>query len=129
MCRWLAYSGGPIFLDEALIKPQHSLIDQSLHSHSGATTTNGDGFGVDAQGQTVADHGQIVSRRKGNGGHFFFRELSGLGGLVGTAGLEKQADGHKHSTQLYQRYSFHRHLHSQNKGRLPSSVQNPRCDR
>jgi glutamine amidotransferase len=46
MCRWLAYSGGPIFLDEALIKPEHSLIDQSLHSHSGATTTNGDGFGV-----------------------------------------------------------------------------------
>jgi glutamine amidotransferase len=46
MCRWLAYSGGPIFLDEAIIKPQHSLIDQSLHAHSGATTTNGDGFGV-----------------------------------------------------------------------------------
>jgi glutamine amidotransferase len=46
MCRWLAYSGGPIFLDEALIEPEHSLIDQSLQSHSGATTTNGDGFGI-----------------------------------------------------------------------------------
>ena len=46
MCRWLAYSGGSIFLDEALVKPEHSLIDQSLRSHSGATTTNGDGFGV-----------------------------------------------------------------------------------
>ena len=46
MCRWLAYSGGPIFLDEVIIKSEHSLIDQSLHSHSGATTTNGDGFGL-----------------------------------------------------------------------------------
>jgi glutamine amidotransferase len=46
MCRWLAYSGGPIFLEEAIINPDHSLIDQSLNAHSAATTTNGDGFGV-----------------------------------------------------------------------------------
>jgi glutamine amidotransferase len=46
MCRWLAYSGSPILLDELLYKPPHSLIDQSLHSQLGATTTNGDGFGV-----------------------------------------------------------------------------------
>ncbi|HEU4422676.1 MAG TPA: class II glutamine amidotransferase, partial [Pilimelia sp.] len=46
MCRWLAYSGTPILLEELLYKPQHSLIDQSLHSRMGATTTNGDGFGV-----------------------------------------------------------------------------------
>ena len=46
MCRWLAYSGGPIFLEEAIIKPKHSLIEQSIHAHSGATTTNGDGFGI-----------------------------------------------------------------------------------
>ena len=29
MCRWLAYSGSPILLEELLYKPQHSLIDQS----------------------------------------------------------------------------------------------------
>src|SRR5436305_2776467 len=28
MCRWLAYSGSPIALEELLYKPQHSLIDQ-----------------------------------------------------------------------------------------------------
>ena len=46
MCRWLAYSGSPVSLDELLFKPAHSLIDQSLHSQLGATTTNGDGFGL-----------------------------------------------------------------------------------
>jgi predicted glutamine amidotransferase len=46
MCRWLAYSGSPILIEELLYKPEHSLIDQSLHSRMGAETTNGDGFGV-----------------------------------------------------------------------------------
>jgi predicted glutamine amidotransferase len=46
MCRWLAYSGSPIPLEELLVKRDRSLIDQSLHSRLGATTTNGDGFGV-----------------------------------------------------------------------------------
>ena len=46
MCRWLAYYGSPVLLDDLLIKPEHSLIDQSLHSHLGATVTNGDGFGI-----------------------------------------------------------------------------------
>jgi predicted glutamine amidotransferase len=46
VCRWLAYSGSPIPLEELLYKPVHSLIDQSLHSKLGAETTNGDGFGV-----------------------------------------------------------------------------------
>ena len=46
MCRWLAYSGTPILLEELIYKPAHSLIDQSLHSRLGAETTNGDGFGI-----------------------------------------------------------------------------------
>jgi predicted glutamine amidotransferase len=46
VCRWLAYSGSPIKLEELLVKRDRSLIDQSLHSRLGATTTNGDGFGV-----------------------------------------------------------------------------------
>ena len=46
MCRWLAYSGSPILLEELLYKPKHSLIDQSLHARLGVETTNGDGFGV-----------------------------------------------------------------------------------
>ena len=46
MCRWLAYSGSPIRLEDLLVKRDSSLIDQSLHARQGATTTNGDGFGV-----------------------------------------------------------------------------------
>jgi predicted glutamine amidotransferase len=46
MCRWLAYSGTPILLEELLYRPEHSLIAQSLHSRMGVETTNGDGFGV-----------------------------------------------------------------------------------
>ena len=46
MCRWLAYSGSPILLEELLLKPEYSLIDQSLHARLGVETTNGDGFGV-----------------------------------------------------------------------------------
>jgi predicted glutamine amidotransferase len=46
VCRWLAYSGSPVLLEELLFKPKYSLIDQSLHSRLGATTTNGDGFGI-----------------------------------------------------------------------------------
>jgi glutamine amidotransferase len=46
VCRWLAYSGSPILLEELLYKPVHSLIDQSRHARLGVETFNGDGFGV-----------------------------------------------------------------------------------
>ena len=46
MCRWLAYSGGPIALSELIIDTQYSIIDQSLAARSSVQTTNGDGFGV-----------------------------------------------------------------------------------
>lgn len=46
MCRWLAYSGSPILLEELLYKPKNSLIDQSMNSKSAETPTNADGFGV-----------------------------------------------------------------------------------
>lgn len=42
----MAYSGDPILVEDLLFRPVHSLIDQSLHSRMGATTTNGDGFGI-----------------------------------------------------------------------------------
>ena len=61
MCRWMAYSGSPVLLDELLYKPRHSLIDQSLHSTMGAETTNGDGFGVGwyGVGETPATYHSI----------------------------------------------------------------------
>jgi predicted glutamine amidotransferase len=46
MCRWLAYSGGPLSLEDLLFRPENSLVMQSKHSKLGATTVNGDGFGV-----------------------------------------------------------------------------------
>jgi predicted glutamine amidotransferase len=46
MCRWLAYSGSPVLLEELLYGRESSLIVQSLHSRLGAEETNGDGFGL-----------------------------------------------------------------------------------
>ncbi len=46
MCRWMAYSGKPILIEDLTFKARHSLIDQSLSSKSAETPTNGDGFGV-----------------------------------------------------------------------------------
>lgn len=51
MCRWLAYSGASIYLEDLLIRPEHSLIDQSLAARAGEVTTNGDGFGIGWYGE------------------------------------------------------------------------------
>ena len=64
MCRWLAYSGTPVLIEELLYKGQYSLIDQSLHSRMGAEATNGDGFGVGWYG--VGDEaGRLPQHRAG----------------------------------------------------------------
>lgn len=47
----MAYTGDPVLMDDLLFRPVHSLIDQSLHSKMGATTTNGDGFGIGWYGE------------------------------------------------------------------------------
>ena len=46
MCRWMAWSGQPVLIDELLFKTPHGIVDQSLHSRLGAEPTNGDGFGL-----------------------------------------------------------------------------------
>jgi glutamine amidotransferase len=46
MCRWMAYIGSPLSIEDLLYTPQNSLIVQSLHSRLGVEPTNGDGFGV-----------------------------------------------------------------------------------
>ena len=60
MCRWLAYSGSPVHLDELLYKPAHSLVLQSKYATMGAETTNGDGFGVGWYGD-LANPGVFLS--------------------------------------------------------------------
>src|SRR4051794_12736329 len=61
MCRWLAYYGSPVLLEDLLYRPVHSLIDQSLHSRLGVETTNGDGFGVGWYGAEHAAPGVFKS--------------------------------------------------------------------
>ncbi|KQX78155.1 class II glutamine amidotransferase [Streptomyces sp. Root1310] len=65
MCRWLAYSGTPVLLETILYRPEHSLIDQSLHSKMGVETTNGDGFGVGWYGPDSGDGTPAVVREIG----------------------------------------------------------------
>ena len=51
MCRFLAYSGEPVFLSDLVCAPTHSLVHQSLHADEGKTETNGDGFGIGWYGE------------------------------------------------------------------------------
>lgn len=46
MCRWAAYLGEPVFLEDIVAAPCHSLIAQSHHALEAKTATNGDGFGI-----------------------------------------------------------------------------------
>lgn len=46
MCRWAAYRGTPIHLEDLVASPAHSLIKQSHCATQAKTATNGDGFGI-----------------------------------------------------------------------------------
>jgi ergothioneine biosynthesis protein EgtC len=46
MCRWVAYLGEPVFLEDVVTRPSHSLIHQSQQATEAKTGTNGDGFGI-----------------------------------------------------------------------------------
>jgi len=57
MCRWLAYSGPPIYLEDLIVKPSRSLLVQSRYAREnfitdieglpdGVYPANGDGFGI-----------------------------------------------------------------------------------
>jgi predicted glutamine amidotransferase len=46
MCRFVAYHGPPIRLDELLYRPEHSIIHQSAHAREREEPLNGDGWGV-----------------------------------------------------------------------------------
>ncbi len=94
MCRWMAYTGAPVLLREALYTPAHGLIDQSLHSRLGAETTNGDGFGVGwyGDGSTPGlfhstepawnDHNLRELSDHVRSGHFFTHIRAAIGSAV-----------------------------------------------
>ncbi|MBU2956663.1 class II glutamine amidotransferase [Paracoccus sp. 1_MG-2023] len=46
MCRWAAYVGQPIFLEDIVSRPAHSLIRQSQGATRCPTPVNADGFGL-----------------------------------------------------------------------------------
>lgn len=46
MCRFVAYIGNPIRIDELVITPNNSLIKQSIKAKESEITLNGDGFGI-----------------------------------------------------------------------------------
>jgi len=46
MCRWAAWIGAQIFMEEVISQPKHSLIEQSQRAEETKTSINADGFGV-----------------------------------------------------------------------------------
>lgn len=46
MCRLTAYVGPPIPLQNIIVRPKHSLLEQSQHATQAKLAVNGDGFGV-----------------------------------------------------------------------------------
>ena len=46
MCRWAAYIGSPIFLEDVICRPGHSLVRQSHGAQRCLTPVNADGFGL-----------------------------------------------------------------------------------
>ena len=79
MCRRLAYLGSPIALEDVLVRPNHSLIDQSLHARhlflpgdplasvflDNAFPTNGDGYGIAWTGRAGTSGSTVRSDQRG----------------------------------------------------------------
>jgi glutamine amidotransferase len=51
MCRWIAYRGETITLDQYVTNPSHSLVAQSIRALEATAGVNGDGFGLGWYGE------------------------------------------------------------------------------
>ncbi|MCB2022068.1 MAG: class II glutamine amidotransferase, partial [Burkholderiaceae bacterium] len=51
MCRFIAYHGDAIYLEDLIATPRHSLVKQSLCAEQARTVTQGDGFGIGWYGE------------------------------------------------------------------------------
>jgi predicted glutamine amidotransferase len=51
MCRWIAYRGATIALENYVTEPANSLIAQSINALESTASTNGDGFGLGWYGE------------------------------------------------------------------------------
>ena len=65
MCRWMAWLGQPVLIEELLFKTPHGIVDQSLHPRMGAEPTNGDGFGLGWYGTGRGPASTAASRPPG----------------------------------------------------------------
>jgi predicted glutamine amidotransferase len=109
VCRWLAYSGTPIRLEKLLLERDRSLIDQSLHAQLGATTTNGDGFGVGWYEDGAVPHTyrsvhpawndrNLRELAAGISSHLFFAHIRAS---TGTAVQETNTHPFRHGSRLW----------------------------
>jgi glutamine amidotransferase len=46
MCRFAAYLGHPVLMEQVLVKPINSIVMQSISARESSIPTNGDGFGI-----------------------------------------------------------------------------------
>ena len=46
MCRWIAYAGPEIYLEDLLFNQEYSIVEQSINARESIFPTNADGFGV-----------------------------------------------------------------------------------
>jgi predicted glutamine amidotransferase len=53
MCRWIAYVGEPVFVEDFVCMPCQSLIAQSMHSREAKSEMNADGFGIGWYGERL----------------------------------------------------------------------------
>ena len=74
MCRWMAYTGGKIVIEDLLFNAKHNLIDQSMNSRSAETPTNGDGFGLGWYGSR--EHPGLYRSIRPAWNDFNFRDLA-----------------------------------------------------
>lgn len=51
MCRWIAYLGSPVFIEDFVTKPCQSLIAQSRKCRESKVDVNADGFGIGWYGE------------------------------------------------------------------------------
>ena len=55
MCRFVAYLGEEVLLEEVLVKPINSIVMQSLQARESEIPTNGDGFGLGWYAPQISD--------------------------------------------------------------------------
>lgn len=109
MCRFIAYLGTPIFLEELVCQPRHSLLHQALRAEESKTATQGDGFGIGWYGERVepavyreimpawSDENLLTLCTNVRSGHFFAHVRA----ATGTAIARQNCHPFRHGRYLF----------------------------